>query len=191
MSILSKLLRRSDEYLIEQVKRGNNQAYLEIFERYQKGVYNFSLGYCRRSEIATEITQECFLKLFSKASSFDGNKAFRPWFWSLVRNQCHDWYRKEKGSSLLLEDSLASEQSEGVLEDAPFLLLIQKIQQKRIWDIVQSLLPAERDALMLWLEELDYKEMALVLNKSPDAVKGLLKRAKQRFAKLWQEGEEQ
>ncbi|OFZ12878.1 MAG: hypothetical protein A2X86_08600 [Bdellovibrionales bacterium GWA2_49_15] len=183
MSILNKIFHPSDESLMEEVKQRNSKAYFELFTRYQKGVYNFALSYAHRPEVAAEITQECFLKLMTKAVTFEQGKIFRPWFWSLVRNQCHDWYRKEKGE--YLDENFTEEEEDKT--DEMFLQLFQKNQRQQIWETLALLQTSEREILLLWLEDLSYLEMAEVMGKSQDGVKGLLKRSKQKFAKLWEE----
>ncbi|MBI2519898.1 MAG: RNA polymerase sigma factor [Bdellovibrio sp.] len=191
MSILRKIFHDSDEDLIEKVKGQSSKAYFELFTRYQKAVYNFALSYSHRPEVAAEITQECFLKLMTKAATFEEGKIFRPWFWCIVRNQCHDWYRKEKDERLELESSSTNLVENEGTTDEMFMQLLQKIEQRQIWETLELLRTSEREILLLWLEDLSYLEMAEVMSKSQDGVKGLLKRAKQKFAQLWREKNEE
>ena len=127
----------------------------------------------------------------TKSGSFEKGKVFRPWFWSLVRNQCHDWYRKEKGERLepdtLVSNFPADKISDEIATDEMFMKLLQEIQRQQILETLALLHTSEREILLLWLEDLSYLEIAEAMSKTQDGVKGLLKRAKQKFANLWKE----
>jgi len=87
---------QSDNILVEQFKAGREIAFIILYNRYKKGIYNFVLKLCGNSFTSEDITQETFLKVYQKIDSFKGNSAFSTWLFKIARNLIVDELRKEK-----------------------------------------------------------------------------------------------
>lgn len=171
----------TDENLVQSMLQGEEKAFNLLFERYGTGIYNYYLQRLGKKELAQELTQETFTRLWEKASKFDPERKFKVWFWTLARNRLNDYWREAYQEKDLEPE--AEELNEDELEK-----LIQKEESQRIEQIFNSLPEVYRDILSLWLQDLSYEEIATISGKGLDAVKGSLKRAKQEFVKSWNKG---
>src|SRR5262249_7077056 len=66
----------SDLALVKRIKRGDEEAFREMVERYHARVYSLSYGVLRNAEDAEEATQDSFLTLYRKISTLDEAKEF-------------------------------------------------------------------------------------------------------------------
>jgi RNA polymerase sigma-70 factor (ECF subfamily) len=76
----------SEEQLIAGAKRGEEQAFESLFEKHRRWVYSLCLRMSRSSAEAEDLTQDAFLQLFRRISSFRGESSFSTWFHRLVIN---------------------------------------------------------------------------------------------------------
>lgn len=84
----------SDEALIEQVLRGNREAFEEIVARYQNRIYNFCLRYLGNEEDSREAFQETFFRAYTHIDRFTPRYRFSTWLYTIARNQCLDRLRQ-------------------------------------------------------------------------------------------------
>jgi RNA polymerase sigma-70 factor (ECF subfamily) len=80
--------------LVERIKEGNREAFMEITRIYQKKVYLLAYSYLRNNEDALDIVQETFLRLYQKVDMFRSEKNFQTWLLQIAKNLCIDYYRK-------------------------------------------------------------------------------------------------
>lgn len=86
----------SDEMLMVRYKRGDRDAFAELVRRYQRPLFNFSLRYVGKSELAADITQETFLKVVKRSADFKHESRFSTWLFAITRNLCIDELRRLK-----------------------------------------------------------------------------------------------
>jgi RNA polymerase sigma-70 factor (ECF subfamily) len=84
------------ENTIEELKNGNEKAFDAIIEQYQTNVYNTCLGFVQNEKDAEELTQDVFIKLYQKISSFKGESAFSTWLYRISVNACLVFEREKK-----------------------------------------------------------------------------------------------
>lgn len=87
----------SDEHLMQEVARGNSRAFEEIYERYNKPLINY---FCRMlwkdREKAKDFMQDLFTKIVTKPESFNPERSFKTWLYSVAHNMCKNEYRKQE-----------------------------------------------------------------------------------------------
>lgn len=76
----------SDLALLERFLRGDEEAFTEIVERYQKKVYFFVLRIVRDAEDARDIAQRAFIQAFRSASDFKKKSSFKTWLFKIAVN---------------------------------------------------------------------------------------------------------
>lgn len=86
----------SDEQLIEWVAKGDPSCLGTLFERYQRGVYQFCLQMTRNPGQAEDIVQEVFIKVLRKAGSFRHEGTFKAWLFNIARNATLDFFRNNQ-----------------------------------------------------------------------------------------------
>jgi RNA polymerase sigma-70 factor (ECF subfamily) len=165
----------TDSELVSQLARGEQTAFQVLYERHWKPVYRFAWLLAKSVADAEDITQDCFLTLARKASSFDPTRAqLRTWLIAVARNL----YLQRLGSSMRLEEMHGQEAMGAIVSLDERLIQFERENAVRL---ALSRLPvAQREVLFLFeFEELSMIEIAAVLKIEPNAVKGRLYRARQ------------
>jgi RNA polymerase sigma-70 factor (ECF subfamily) len=85
----------SDEQLIIMAKKGRDTALDILIARYLKTVYNFALRYVSSNADAEDITQDTFVRVWTKLHKFDDTKTFKPWLYQITKNACLDFLKKK------------------------------------------------------------------------------------------------
>lgn len=90
-----------DEDLVRRYLSGDRAAFAALIERHERRVYNIALRMTGREEDARDATQDAFLTVLRKLSSFRGEAAFTTWLHRVTVNACYDLLRKRQRAPLL------------------------------------------------------------------------------------------
>ncbi|WP_333694940.1 RNA polymerase sigma factor [Flavobacterium sp.] len=82
------------DQLIFQCKLQNSKAQMEVYNRYNKAMYNVAMRIVKDEHFAEDVMQEAFLKAFQKIDTFKGEVAFGAWLKRIVVNYSIDFYKK-------------------------------------------------------------------------------------------------
>ncbi|TMU84975.1 sigma-70 family RNA polymerase sigma factor [Bacillus sp. BHET2] len=86
-----------DIELYQQVLDKDSTALRQLYQQYEKLIYSFSYKMTGDREIAEEVIQEVFMKLWKNHSPYDRSKGkFSSWLLTMTRNTCLDAIRKRK-----------------------------------------------------------------------------------------------
>src|SRR5215210_5214098 len=84
-------------HVIEACRSGDREAFRQLFETYKDRVYSVALYFFGGDEAtASDVTQQVFLKLFSKIGQFHGDAEFTTWLYRLTTNACIDEQRRRR-----------------------------------------------------------------------------------------------
>lgn len=141
--------------------------------------YNFARYLVRDPVAAEDIVQDAFLRAFR---AFDGwrGEAAKTWLLAIVRNAFVDWVKVNRRE-------VATDTSEdmGIDPDTPESLLLQARDVATLRTTVERLPEPFREALVLReLEELSYKEIALVTAVPIGTVMSRIARAREMLSVL-------
>src|SRR5436190_14721565 len=107
----------SDLDLVQRIKRGDDQAFKEMVDRYNARIYSLSYGVLRNPEDAEEATQDAFLTLYRKIGTFDESKKFFSWFYRVALNAAYSRARRRKTvATVAIEDRLPKFSGDGYLD---------------------------------------------------------------------------
>jgi RNA polymerase sigma factor (sigma-70 family) len=85
----------SDEELMSRVTRGDKRAFDTIYTRYSPALMRyFHRMLWRDREKAEDFVQDFFMKIIKQPGSFDLNRKFSTWMYSVAHNMCKNEYRK-------------------------------------------------------------------------------------------------
>ena len=158
-----------------------------LVRRYHKHAYNVAYRMTGNHSDAEDLTQEVFLRVFKNLKSFrSGEGVFSVWLGRLTRNLLIDHYRRtrmeratesiEDQTAALEENTAAIARTDGMLAGREASELVQAALQK--------LSPELRETVILRdLEELEYREIAKILNVPEGTVKSRLNRGRAELAK--------
>lgn len=118
-----------DAALVHQVAAGDRQAFASLYDRYSSRVYGLAIRMLGESMAAEEVTQDAFLKLWSRSTSYDPERGMLlPWLLTIARRTALDWIRLESRRPAIVEpdpdegwDELPDGDSQG--EEARWLSL--------------------------------------------------------------------
>src|SRR5690349_8625214 len=96
------MLTRDDlNALVAAVAQGDRTAFEQLYEATRAKLYGVVLRILRRRELADEVIQETYLKIWGSAASFDPERASAvTWMVTIARNRAIDLVRKRSEASL-------------------------------------------------------------------------------------------
>jgi RNA polymerase sigma-70 factor, ECF subfamily len=174
---LSALLSEAQEgaSVVESCQRGDREAFRLLFESHRDRVYSVALYFFGGDEqLAADVTQQVFLKLFTRIGQFRRESEFTTWLHRLTVNACIDEQRRRRRFGPL-EDLLPAARSRARGAE-------ERVARHETADAVRaavaSLKPKLRMAILLkYFEELSYEEIAEALGCSKGTVASRLNRA--------------
>lgn len=87
----------TDELLMPLIEAGSNSAFDEIYKRYSQKMFSYFFRMLwKDKELAEDCTQELFVKLVKNAGSFEPERNFSTWIYSIANNMCKNEYRKKE-----------------------------------------------------------------------------------------------
>ena len=88
--------KQTEEALVREFQAGNQGAYDQIADIYQKKIYSLSYNLTRNQMDAQDVTQEVLLTLFRKINMFQGKSAFSSWVYRITLNANYMKLRRKK-----------------------------------------------------------------------------------------------
>lgn len=166
--------------LIARAQHGDEEAFAALFEAHKRRVYSLCLRMTGDTAEAEDLSQEAFLQLFRKISTFRGESAFSTWLHRMVVNVVLMHLRK-KGLQQVSLDEVDNSQDEPVKreygdDDKRLLHSIERITLSRA---IEALPPGYRAVLVLHdIEGYEHNEIAQILNCSVGNSKSQLHKAR-------------
>jgi RNA polymerase sigma-70 factor (ECF subfamily) len=174
--------------LVERCLSGEQGAWEELVKVYTKRVYGICYRFTNRDNEAQDLTQEVFLRVFRTLSSFRaGEGSFVVWLTRLTRNLLVDHYRRTKHDRVTdaIEDKLATLEERTSQTSRTDGLLAGREAGELLQAALQKLSPELREAVILRdLQEMEYREIARVLNVPEGTVKSRLNRGRAELARV-------
>jgi RNA polymerase sigma-70 factor (ECF subfamily) len=84
-----------DEELVALCQQGQGQYFDSLVRKYMEKAFRIAFDFTRDKEEAKDLSQEAFLRAFSRIKQFDGRSSFYTWFYRLVVNLCLDYARRK------------------------------------------------------------------------------------------------
>ncbi len=180
---------RSDEDLAVAARRGSEDAFRELVERFERPVYALLFRIVRQRELAEDLAQETFVKAWRALARFDASRKFSSWIFKIAHNSALDALRRRGEEPLSLDAPLAGDEAppqlpadpaaEDPLERATF-----RAAGRALEEALADLRPEYREILMLrFARGLSYEEIAEVTGAPLGTVKVHIFRARKELAK--------
>jgi len=169
-----------ENQIIELCKGGDRRAYMHIYDKYSRAMFNVAYRFMNDSDAAQDMMQDGFIKAFSKLDSFSGEVVFGAWLKRIIVNTCLDEIRKQKDllsfdDARFLEPVIEAEEnfkdSELVVDEIKKCIL----QLPEKYAIVTNL---------FLIEGYDYDEISSILDIKNSTARSLVSRAKIKIREL-------
>jgi len=167
---------QDDPRLIRQAQRGDRQAFAALVRRYEKRVMAVAYRTVGDSDLARDIAQEVFIKVWHALPQFKRGRPFFTWLYRIVINASFDALRREKRFQACPLDH-APEQ---MTRDRQAMDPAEHSDLKRVIDgLINRLSHPQRTALMLKeVEGLNAREIASVMHCPHGTVRSHLSHAR-------------
>src|SRR6202049_1063195 len=178
----------ADVQLVERCLSGQEAAWEDLVRVHTRRVYSICYRFTNSDAEAQDLTQDVFLRVFKNLKSFRaGQGLFVVWLTRLTRNLLIDHYRRtrmERATDSIEDQTLALEESTAMSARTDGMLAGREASEL-LQSALQKLSPELRETVILRdLEELEYREIAQVLNVPEGTVKSRLNRGRADLARI-------
>ncbi len=184
---------QSDEELVSEFIRGNEQAFVQIFRRYQARIIGYIFKIVRDSGLAEDLSQEVFMRVHDRIRQFDRTKRFSSWLFAIARNFSLNERRTFSKDPLILFQTLEDRKEErqdefckptdfGSDDKTPDKLFEQNRLKGIVDDCIRKLPAVHRDIFILReIQGKSYIEISEITGLNSGTVKSRLARARRSF----------
>jgi len=178
----------ADQQLVERCLSGEEAAWEDLVKVHTRRVFSICYRFTGSDSEAQDLTQEVFLRVFRSLKSFrSGEGSFAVWLARLSRNLLIDHYRRTKLERVTdsIEEQLPMLEEKTSMSSRTDGLVAGREASDLLQGALQKLSPELRETVILRdLEELEYKEIAQVLNVPEGTVKSRLNRGRAELARV-------
>lgn len=166
-----------DYAVLRRVARGDQAALAELIRRHQGRLYQVAYRLLKDPLEAEDALQEVFLKVYEHAHRFEPQATVSAWLHRITANHCLNLLRRRHPQESLDQEGAPSPADPGA---TPLQNLEEQELSRRLEQLLDALPENQRRALVLKrFAGLSYQEIGEEMGLSPQAVDGLLKRARQ------------
>jgi RNA polymerase sigma-70 factor (ECF subfamily) len=170
----------SDREIVDKVRKGDREAFEVLYTRYFKRVYRFIDRRMGVRADVEETTQEVFIAVFSSLDSYRGEAPFSAWIFGVTRRVIASRFKRKRHPTVpLIEEDSENHSTHASTRPSP----LQEYEcQERIEEMRRASKKLTDEQLMLFrlhhIDQQPISEIAAKLDKSEDAIKSNLYRAR-------------
>lgn len=188
-----RALRDPDVRLMLEVRAGSATAFEELMLRYQNRVVTVLEHLVGSRDLAEDLAQEVFLRVYRSRQSYHPDAKFSTWLFTIVNNVASNalrTQRRRREVTLGAGDSTGGgEPLDGMAMAPSGQMPARQLDKAEMREIIRvalgSLSERQRLAVLLCkFEEMSYAEIAEAMDLSPQAIKSLLARARVNLRQL-------
>jgi RNA polymerase sigma factor (sigma-70 family) len=183
----------SDADLVGSVRRGEDRAFEELYQRYHRRIAAYVYGMVNDYGRAEDITQDVFISALRRMRETERPIAFKPWVYEIAKNACIDQFRRSKRAeevSYDAEDGLGASDYGRLVTTGPSpdAAVDAKQQLAHLCGAFGGLSETHHEILVLReLEGLSYREIGERMGLSRPSVESTLFRARRRLTEEYDE----
>ncbi|MDX2035207.1 MAG: sigma-70 family RNA polymerase sigma factor [Isosphaeraceae bacterium] len=174
-----------DARLVELARSGDDSAFAALVVRYERSLIRVLTRLVHDEELARDLAQETFWRVYRRLHRFDTSRRFGPWLFRIGVNLGVDHLRKPELPSLRSLDRRNVDGSRAIEPSSPDprtrVDLAQEVQY-----ILDRIPPAYRTILVLRdLEGFSSAEVAAIVGRREATIRWRLSKARDLFRELW------
>jgi RNA polymerase sigma-70 factor (ECF subfamily) len=177
--------RASDARLVEDARQGDQRAFGDLVLRYERRLIRVILRFVRDPDLAEDLAQETFLRVYERMDQFDPSRRFGPWLFRIGVNLTLDHLRRRKRRvwAALFTDKGRERYPDPAVPDPRTRIDLHQ----EVWSIIDKLPEKYRTVLVLRdMENFSTSEIAAILNRREATIRWRLAEARNRFQELWE-----
>lgn len=162
-------------HIILSLKQGDTQALGQVYDLYSSALLSKMLRMVKDTDVAEELLQDVFLKVWNSREKIDIERSFKSWIYAIAINTVYDHYRKLSRDARLQQE-LINQFSE-IYQSADDDFIYE--QRRELLEKALHEMPPQRLAVfkLCKLQGKSYQEAALELSISPSTVSNQLVQA--------------
>jgi len=176
--------------IIQKLQQGNEQAFKQLVENYQKQVVNTCFGIVHNTEDAEDIAQEVFIEVFRSIQNFRADAKLSTWLYRIAVNRSLNFIRDNKRKKWFqsFEDTVLAKNAPINIPEGHHETPSEELENSQraiiLHEAIDSLPDNQKTAFTLnKYEDLSYKEISEVMDLSVSSVESLIHRAKLKLQK--------
>ena len=171
---------------VRRAQEGDVRAFEQLFQQYQRGIYNTVFQMIRNDADAADLTQEVFVRAYRALPRLQTPEAFTSWLYRIAVNLSRNWLRDRGRVRVESLEQPGEEGEEGNTREIadpnsdPAVLAQTRDMQERVQKAIAGLSPDHRRVVTLHhLEGMPVEEIARIVGCSIGTVKSRLSRARE------------
>ncbi len=179
-TVLPTTLAQPDLDLVDRYRSGDADAFAEIYRRYGGMTFNLAYRLSGDQEVAADLTQEIFLRVFRHLGSFRGGSSLKTWLYRVAVNHCRSRLGRRQPEPTLGEEGqeMAARIPDTHANPEEDALALDR--RRRVGRALAEVPVVFREALVLCdLEGLAYQEIAAVLGVRVGTVRSRIARGRE------------
>jgi len=171
-----------DAELMIRVRDGDGACFALLLEKHRSSVMHFLYRMVQNQAVAEELAQEVFLRVYRSRSTYEPTAKFTTWLFRIATHLALNSLRdgKNRRREARLDDGEADGPARELSDSRPSVeqAMVREARFEEVRQAVAGLPEKQRAAVLMHkYEEMEYTQIAKVLNCSESAVKSLLFRA--------------
>lgn len=167
-----------DKQLVKQCLKGDNKAFEQLINKYDKPIFNAALKIVQDYEDARDIAQTVFVAAYNKLETYKPEYKFFSWIYRMTINEAINYNKRQKPKTELNPNLLSDNNTPEKIHD-------QKVMSNQIDQAVAELPLEYRLAIIFrhWAD-LPYRDIAFILGIPEKTVKSRLYSARKLLAEI-------
>jgi len=182
MMRLDKKFIYTDEELMKRFQNGDENAYIELVNRYRDRLLNFIFNYIGDFEISEDIVQDTMVKLYQKKHYYKEIAKFSTWLYTIAKNLANTELRKKKQrKTTILSHISKDDKPYDIPSDQPGTH--QAIESEITTNIIRKAIDQLGDKfktviLLRDIQELSYEDISSIVGVPIGTIKSRINRAR-------------
>ena len=184
----------SDEFLIKDFQKGNIKSYNQLVYRYKDRLFNYIYQFVRDIDLAEDLLQDTFLKLYTHKNSYKEVAKFSTWIYTIAGNFEKTELRKFKRRKTYSNSDLSFDDREFIVEDrsktASEILNQDQINKELNECLYELPLKFKTIIILRDIQELSYDEISTIVDLPLGTVKSRINRGRVKLHDCLQQKED-
>ncbi len=173
-----------DQLNIDAVINGDTRAFADLVDRYKHMVYTLAMKILKNREVAEEVSQDVFVKVYERLNTFKGDSKFSTWIYRIAYNKSLDYVKKQGRRLRTTSIDSDNEYHLETIDNALDKLEVAE-RQEAIKAAINEMPEVDNVVITLhYFEELSLKEIAKIMGIEANTVKVRLFRSRKRLAQI-------
>ena len=172
----------TDEQLIARFQTGDEQAYVELVNRYRDRLMNFVFQFLGDMEQSEDVVQDTMLKLFEKKHYYREIAKFSTWIYTIARNLANTELRKRKRRKVTVLSQMTRDEREyelPAIQPETGQEVQNEYAAKQIQIAIHALPEHFKTVIILRdIQELSYDDISSIVGVPLGTVKSRINRAR-------------